>query len=51
MKYKSGRIYEGNWENDLRHGMGYELYSNGNFYHGEFAGGKQIGSTEGIRKS
>lgn len=26
MKYKSGRIYEGEWMGDLRHGQGYEKY-------------------------
>lgn len=26
MKYKSGRVYEGDWINDLRHGTGYERY-------------------------
>ena len=26
MKYKSGRVYEGDWIKDLRHGRGYERY-------------------------
>jgi hypothetical protein len=34
MKYKSGRLFEGTWQNDLRHGRGYEKYENGNFYLG-----------------
>lgn len=34
MKYKSGRLYEGDWLNDLRHGRGYEKYANGNVYLG-----------------
>jgi hypothetical protein len=30
--YDTGRIYEGEWENDKRHGRGFELFSNGNTY-------------------
>ena len=26
MKYKSRRLYEGEWLNDLRHGRGFEKY-------------------------
>jgi hypothetical protein len=26
MKYKSGRVFEGEWIKDLRHGRGYERY-------------------------
>jgi hypothetical protein len=26
MRYKTGRVYEGDWQNDLRHGKGYERY-------------------------
>jgi hypothetical protein len=40
MKYLSGRIYEGMWGFDLREGHGYEVYSNGNVYHGDFVNGK-----------
>ena len=36
MKYQNGRVYEGEWENDTRHGRGFELYPNGNIYLGEF---------------
>jgi hypothetical protein len=36
MKYKSGRVYEGDWSNDVRHGHGYERYQNGNVYTGQF---------------
>ena len=32
MVYESGRIFEGEWINDKRHGMGYEKYKNGNVY-------------------
>ena len=24
--YKTSRVYEGEWINDLRHGRGYEMY-------------------------
>ena len=30
--YDSGRIYEGSWFADKRHGRGFELFSNGNKY-------------------
>lgn len=36
MKYKSGRVYEGDWLTDLRDGRGYERYQNGNVYLGDF---------------
>lgn len=32
MKYASDRLYEGEWDNDQRHGKGYERYPNGNIY-------------------
>lgn len=34
MMYANDRRYEGEWENDLRHGRGYERHSNGNIYVG-----------------
>jgi hypothetical protein len=34
--YDTGRIYEGEWASDKRHGRGYELFSNGNTYQGDF---------------
>jgi hypothetical protein len=43
MKYKSGRLYEGNWELDIRSGRGYEKYQNGNLYLGAFDKGKAHG--------
>ena len=43
MKYKSGRLYEGEWLNDVRSGKGYERYSNGNIYQGYFENGKAHG--------
>jgi hypothetical protein len=43
MKYKSGRLYEGNWKTDVRSGRGYEKYQNGNIYLGSFDKGKAHG--------
>jgi hypothetical protein len=34
MIYANGRRYEGYWENDIRHGRGYERHANGNIYIG-----------------
>ena len=41
--YKANRIYEGEWYEDLRSGKGYEKYTNGNLYYGEFLKGKAHG--------
>lgn len=43
MKYKSGRVYEGEFLNDIRHGRGYERFENNNYYLGEFERGKAHG--------
>jgi hypothetical protein len=43
MIYKSGRVYEGDWKDDLRDGHGYERYANGNVYKGSFETGKAHG--------
>jgi hypothetical protein len=43
MKYMSERVYEGEWDEDYRHGRGYERYPNGNIYIGEFQIGKAHG--------
>lgn len=43
MVYRKNRVYEGQWLCDLRHGKGYERYSNGNTYEGNFANGKAEG--------
>jgi hypothetical protein len=34
MVYGNGRLYEGEWWEDQRHGKGYEVYPNGNNYDG-----------------
>jgi hypothetical protein len=34
MVYETGRIYEGKWVSDRRHGIGFEKYVNGNTYEG-----------------
>jgi hypothetical protein len=43
MKYSSGRVYEGYWEEDLRSGNGFERYANSNIYIGQFKKGKAHG--------
>lgn len=42
MLYLTGRLYEGDWENDLKFGKGFELYPNGNRYEGLYVNGKVI---------
>jgi len=44
MLYTDGRTYEGEWENDLKHGVGVEVLANSNRYEGEFLNGKPEGS-------
>ena len=41
--YKTGRIYEGEWEQNQRHGRGYEVFGNGNTYQGNYVDGKATG--------
>lgn len=41
--YDTGRVYEGQWKNDLREGSGYELFTNGNVYQGQYSQGKAHG--------
>lgn len=43
MEYKNGRVYEGEWLNDLRNGQGSEKYTNGDTYVGQFQDGKAHG--------
>ena len=41
--YDAGMIYEGQWANDKREVRGFELFSNGNKYQGEYFAGKAHG--------
>ena len=43
MMYFSGRLFEGDWQNDTKFGRGFELYPNGNAYEGYFVNGKPEG--------
>ena len=43
MVYESGRVYEGEFVNDVREGHGYEKYDNQNIYIGYFSKGKAHG--------
>jgi hypothetical protein len=43
MLYKTGKIYEGEWENDAKYGRGLEIFPNGNRYEGCFVNGKPEG--------
>lgn len=38
--YLNERYYEGSWKKDKRHGKGYEKFSNGNIYFGDYEQGK-----------
>jgi len=38
--YENSRIYEGAWKTDKRHGKGYERFSNGNQYLGDYQFGR-----------
>jgi len=40
MVYSNGRVYEGQWNNDLKHGKGYELFANNSYYVGQYINGK-----------
>jgi len=43
MRYRNGRVFEGDWDDDVRHGRGFEKYVNGNTYQGEYQYGKAHG--------
>lgn len=43
MVYRNSRLYEGDWENDLKHGKGFEIFQNASFYTGFYANGKPEG--------
>ncbi len=40
MCYYNGRLYQGQWENDQKHGRGVQIFPNGGKYEGMFAQGK-----------
>lgn len=41
--YENKRIYEGFWLNDKRQGRGFEIFSNGSTYIGDYKEGKVTG--------
>jgi hypothetical protein len=43
MVYNTGRRFEGTWQDDLRHGRGFERHPNRNYYQGQFLKGKAFG--------
>lgn len=43
MIYKDGRIYEGEFNQDRKEGLGYEKFNNGCVYEGYFEDGKPHG--------
>ena len=44
MLYNNNRVYEGNWENDRKHGYGYEEFVNGAMYIGNYINSKPHGN-------
>jgi len=43
MIYGLKKLYEGDWENDMKHGKGYEILTNGSRYEGGYLNGKAEG--------
>ncbi len=43
MLYNNERVYEGQWQRDLKHGQGFEKFPNGCIYEGQYANGKPEG--------
>jgi hypothetical protein len=43
MKYRNGRLYEGEWKKDLRWGRGFEKFHNANSFCGTYEKGKAHG--------
>lgn len=41
--YKTGRVYEGEWEQDQREGRGFEIFPNGSKYLGNYEQNKAHG--------
>ncbi len=44
MKYNTGEVYEGNWKNDKKHGIGKFKYKNGDVYEGNWENDKKHGN-------
>lgn len=40
MIYTNGRVYEGEWNDNYKHGKGYEKFNNGAVYEGSYIKGK-----------
>lgn len=36
MNYSNGDVYDGEWKNNLRHGVGICYYANGDIYEGKW---------------
>ena len=43
MIYDNKRMYEGSWQNDLKHGFGFEKFPNDCTYKGDYINGKPEG--------
>ena len=43
MLYVNGRVYEGYWIDNFKEGKGYEKFSNGSVYKGDYVKGKPEG--------
>ena len=43
MIYKNGKVYEGEWSNDKKHGQGAQRFPNGTIYIGKYENGKPHG--------
>lgn len=43
MIYNNSKFYEGEWADDLKHGVGYEQFVNKCVYQGDYAKGKPEG--------
>lgn len=44
IKNASGESYEGQWQNDIRHGTGKYKYKNGDYSKGQYILGKEDGN-------
>ena len=43
MKFCDGEVYDGEWRDGLKHGIGIYLFKNGDVYEGGFIEGKKDG--------